>query len=141
MKSPVSHWTDARFKSFITSAIRGAFGRFPNKFEALKKAAVGKRINKKTGREAMHYCCASCKESFPAKDVAVDHKKPVVDPKKGFVDWDLYIERMFCKTSNLQVLCKPCHAIKTKQERKERTCTTQPLKKRTTSTRSQRSKN
>ena len=120
MKSPVSHWTDARFKSFVTSAIRGAFGRFPNKFEALKKAAVGKRVNEKTGRVAMHYVCASCGGEFPSRDVAVDHKKPVVDTAKGFVSWDEYIKRMFCTITNLQVLCTACHAVKTKQERAER---------------------
>jgi hypothetical protein len=43
-----------------------------------------------------------------------------VDPKKGFVGWDVYIDRMFCEIENLQVLCKPCHKIKTDQEKLER---------------------
>jgi hypothetical protein len=123
MKSTVAHWTDSRYKSFVTSAIRGAFGRFPNKFAALKNAFVGKKTNKKTGREASHYKCAGCKKQFVAKDVAVDHVLPVVDPVVGFVSWDVYIERMFCDISNLQVLCSACHKEKTAEERKAR-CTT-----------------
>ena len=54
---------------------------------------------------------------FPATEIQVDHKKPVVDPKIGFVDWNTYITRMFCKKSNLQVLCKSCHTKKTKKEK------------------------
>ena len=68
----------------------------------------------------MHYSCAECKHHFIAAEVQVDHINPVVDPKKGFVNWDDFINRMFCEQSNLQVLCKPCHKIKTDQEKLER---------------------
>jgi hypothetical protein len=50
----------------------------------------------------------------------VDHISPVVDPKKGFVSWDVYITRMFCEIDGLQVMCKPCHKIKTAEEKLER---------------------
>ena len=139
MKSPVPHWTDSRFKSFVTSAIRGAFGRFPNKFAALKNAAMGKKVNKKTGREAMHYRCADCRAQFVGKDVHVDHIEPVVEPEVGFVSWDEYIRRMFCTEDNLQVLCGTCHSKKTAEERSRR-CKVTPKKKPTTTTRSRRSK-
>lgn len=116
--SRVEGWTEGRYKSFITSAIRGGFGRFPNKYKALKAAFVNRKKNKKTGRLAAHYRCAECKKTHPSKDVQVDHKVPVVDPAVGFVSWDVYIDRMFCAVENLQVLCKPCHLVKTKEERK-----------------------
>ncbi len=118
MKSSVKGWTDGRFRSFITSALRGGFSRFPNKYNALKDAFVSKKVNKKSGRVAAHYRCAGCSKTFPSKDVQVDHILPVVDPITGFVGWDVYIQRMFCPPENLQVLCKPCHASKTKKERK-----------------------
>jgi 5-methylcytosine-specific restriction endonuclease McrA len=73
----------------------------------------------RSGRSAKHFKCAKCKQEFPAKDVTVDHKIPIVGPE-GFVSWDLFIERLFCSIKNLQVLCKPCHAIKTKKETLER---------------------
>ncbi len=113
-------WTEARFKSFVTSALRAASRRWPPKYKALKEAFAGKQVNAKTGKLAMHYKCAECKKLYVATDVQVDHIKPVVDPKKGFVSWDSFIDRMFCEIENLQVMCKPCHKIKTDQEKLER---------------------
>lgn len=120
MKSTVEGWTDSRLRSFVISAIRGAFRRFPNKFAVLKNAAVGRKLNKKTGKEAMHYKCAKCKKDFPQKDVQVDHITPVVIPEEGFVGFDKYIERMFCLPELLQVLCTTCHKKKSAEERVRR---------------------
>ena len=113
-------WTQGRFKGFITSALRTATQRWPPKFEALKEALLGRKVNAKTGKLAQHFECAKCKQGFVSKDIQVDHKKPVVDPKKGFVDWETYIDRLFCESSNLQVLCKPCHKVKTAKEKLQR---------------------
>lgn len=77
-------------------------------------------MNAKTGKLAMHYRCAECKQLFVAADVQVDHIEPVVDPKKGFVSWDSFINRIFCEIENLQVLCKADHKIKTSLEKLER---------------------
>lgn len=52
--------------------------------------------------------------------VCVDHISPVVDPEKGFEDWDTYINNMFCPEDNLQVLCGPCHDKKTKEEKRKK---------------------
>jgi 5-methylcytosine-specific restriction endonuclease McrA len=113
-------WTDARFRSFVTSALRAASRRWPPKFKALKEAFVGRKTNKKTGKLAMHYKCAKCKKHFVATDVQVDHVLPVVDPKVGFIGWDSFIDRIFCEIENLQVLCKPCHKVKTEEEKAKR---------------------
>jgi len=113
-------WTEARFKSFVTSALRAASRRWPPKYKALKEAFVGKMVNAKTGKMAMHYKCANCTKLFVATEVQVDHIEPVVDPKKGFAGWDVYIDRMFCEIAGLQVLCKVCHTVKTEQEKLER---------------------
>ncbi len=113
-------WTDSRFRSFVTSALRAASRRWPPKYKALKEAFVGRKTNKKTGKLAMHYKCAKCKKHFVAADVQVDHVLPVVDPKVGFVSWDDFINRIFCEIENLQVMCKPCHKVKTEEEKLER---------------------
>jgi 5-methylcytosine-specific restriction endonuclease McrA len=113
-------WTPSRYKQFITSALRAAFRKWPPKFEVLKKAATERRLNPLTRKMAMHYLCAECQGEFPLKHVQVDHKKPVVDPKAGFVDWDTFIDRLYCEAKSLQVLCKPCHSLKSKKERKLR---------------------
>jgi len=113
-------WTEGRRKGFITSHIRSAFRRWPPKYEVLAAAKVGKKPNPATGRIAEHYKCEGCKKHYPAKDVQVDHIEPVVDPVRGFINWDTFIERLLCGVENLQVLCKGCHLEKTKQERSQR---------------------
>lgn len=115
-----SEWTAARFRSFVVSALRTATRRWPPKFKALKEAYIGRQVNQKTNKMAMHYACASCSNHFVAKDVQVDHIFPVVDPRTGFVDWETYINRLFCEKENLQVLCKPCHVEKTALEKLQR---------------------
>ncbi len=112
-------WTDARIRSFIVSVLRSGTRRWPPKYECLASAKTEKKINKKTGRLAQHYLCAICNLDFPATQVQVDHIKPVVDPKKGFKDWNTFIKNLFCEVKNLQVVCKPCHKIKSKRERYE----------------------
>ena len=118
-----SDWTAGRLKSFITSTLRGGFRKYPPKYEVLKRASVGKRLNPKSKRMAEHFECNMCKECFIAKDVNVDHVEPVVCPFTGFVDWNTFISRLFCDGGNLQVLCSPCHDIKTAEERVERKAT------------------
>ena len=112
-------WTEARWRSFIVSALRMASRRWPVKFEVLKKASVGRKINPKTGKLALHYQCAKCTKTFVGLDVQVDHIIPVVG-KEGFVSWDEYVERMFCEANNFQILCKPCHKLKTDTEKLRR---------------------
>lgn len=112
-------WTEARFRSFITSCLRRATNRWGPKNLTLQEARVSKGV----------YRCAGCKEDVPVtvkleghkrtRNVFVDHIYPIIDPQKGFTTWDEYIERMFCEKSGLQVLCKDCHDKKTAQERQE----------------------
>ena len=100
-------WTEARYNSFVKSALRKA--RWPLKYEALREAQVGKKINEASGRIAMHFKCAECDGEFPNKQVAVDHIEPVVDPTIGFVDWNTFIERLYIELEGFQVLCHDCH--------------------------------
>lgn len=116
-------WTQARFNSFVKSALRAASRRWPAKYQCLNEACVGVQTNIKTGRQAKHYRCNQCLEHLPAKDVQVDHIDAIIDPSEGFTTWDSVINRMFCEKDNLQVLCIKCHLTKTaveKQLAKER---------------------
>jgi 5-methylcytosine-specific restriction endonuclease McrA len=110
-------WTDGRKRAFITAVLRSGMRRWPPKYAALHNAYVTTKVNVKTNRLAKHYECNACKKHFTSKDVEVDHINPVVDPDVGFVSWDLFIERLYCKMENLQALCKNCHKVKTKEER------------------------
>jgi 5-methylcytosine-specific restriction endonuclease McrA len=107
-------WTDSRVKSFIISALRGA--RWPAKFQCIEKSFVANGINPKTGRKCKLHRCTKCKQTFPKGHIQADHINPVVGPK-GFVSWDVYIERMFCGPEGFQAICKACHADKTLMER------------------------
>ena len=119
-KSQTPIWTEGRLKSFITSTLRGGFRRYPPKYEVLKEALVGKKVNSLTGRTAMHYQCNICKQHFPAKNIQIDHIEAIVNPEEGFVSWDKFISRLFCGKDNLQAVCIPCHKIKSKQENERR---------------------
>ena len=112
-------WTEARYRTFITSVLRAGSRKWPPKYECLEEAFTGKKTNKASGRMAKHYKCAACKKQFPSSKVQVDHIDPVVSPTDGFTSWDDYIERLYCEKENLQVLCTTCHDKKTLKERNE----------------------
>jgi len=55
--------------------------------------------------------------------VYIDHIDPCIPiegfGKKGW-DWNIYLNRLFCKEEGLQLLCKECHDQKTKEENNQR---------------------
>ena len=112
-------WTESRFNSFIKSGLRSASQRWPVRYAVLNAACVGQKINSNTGRIAKHYTCSCCGFDYPAKDIQVDHRSPVV-PVTGFTTWDDLIDNLFCEADGLQILCKPCHSVKSKAENTER---------------------
>lgn len=90
-------------RHWLTNKLRRLSYQWPPRKEAIRNARV----------ERGRYKCASCDNIFGPKEIQLDHKIPVVDEEIGFVDWNTYIERLFCDESNFQVLCKPCHESKT----------------------------
>ena len=100
-------WTKARFKSFITSALRRASSRWAPKFTSKKNARTARNT----------YTCSLCAKSVGNKDIKIDHIHPVVDPTKGFVSWDSFIERLFVELDGYQAICVACHKEKTAEER------------------------
>lgn len=112
-------WTQARFNSFIKSALRSASVRWPPKYTVLSEACVGTKLNPKSGRMAKHFKCNRCQGDFPSKEVEVNHIIPVI-PVTGFTTWDDVIKRMFCEKAGLEVVCKPCHKTITKEENEQR---------------------
>lgn len=93
-------------KSFTIASLRRASYRWPARSQAANAAKVSRGV----------YTCNMCKQETRNKDKIVDHIAPVVDPVKGFIGFDDYVDRLFCDADGFQVLCKTCHAIKTKQE-------------------------
>jgi len=105
-------WSSAKYQTFIRSAMRNAWRRWPPRYEALKLARrkyVG--TNKK---QKWQFQCADCQEWFMGKQVSVDHIEPW-----GKI-WELSLQeawsRLLVSVTSLQVLCKPCHDRKSKTE-------------------------
>lgn len=90
-------------RHWLTNKLRRLSYMWPPRKEAIKNARLERGI----------YKCAICEGRFGPKEIQLDHKIPVIDEEVGFVDWNTYIERLFCDVSNFQVLCKPCHETKT----------------------------
>lgn len=97
-------------KSWIISTLRRASYRWPGRFEAERNARKSRGL----------YECNSCKGLFKRGEYKLDHIEPVIPVETGFTSWDNYIDRMFCDSTNFQILCKTCHDAKSTLERELR---------------------
>ena len=124
-------------KTWVIWALRKASYRWPPRSAALRKAAAAKdEYAKKPGEKVSKlvrnfYTCAGCAEVFSRKGVSIDHIKPVIDPKKGWQGFDVYVARMFCAVEGMQILCSQCHDAKTKKENNVRKETKKHERKKT----------
>ena len=123
-------WTTAKFFGFLRSGLREKFNRYPVKYAVLQAAAEvvpvltddGTPYRYKTGlkegeiKYTRVYTCASCKQKFKQKEVAVDHIVPA-GQLQSFDDMSGFASRLFCNAKGLQVLCHPCHDKKTKEDK------------------------
>ena len=106
-------WTDARFYSFLRSALRTASTRWPPKYIVLNNAKRKSQSDNK--RLKWEFQCALCNEWFPQKQISIDHIVPC-GTLKSFDDLPEFCRRLFVGTSKMQALCKPCHDNKTKDD-------------------------
>lgn len=97
-------------KSKIIAALRRVSRWWQPRTEAMRLAKVRPGI----------YKCESCNEEFPQKEIRMDHKAPVVNPRNGFENWEIYIERMFCDIDGFSAICENCHTVKTQVEKEQR---------------------
>lgn len=71
-----------------------------------------------------YYKCNMCGMEVPStvnkkSNIVVDHINPII-PVSGWVDFNHFILHLFCPVDNLQLLCRSCSDIKTKQENRQR---------------------
>jgi 5-methylcytosine-specific restriction endonuclease McrA len=109
----------------IRGAVRRLFSRSPVHTQVLM--AVRREVPKynkdgaRSKKDSVQYLCNVCKNYVGSTHVEVDHIVPVIETNEhGFVDWNLFVERLFCKAENLQVICDPCHDKKTHEEQQKR---------------------
>jgi 5-methylcytosine-specific restriction endonuclease McrA len=92
--------------TFVKGALRRASLMYPAISECRRLAR----------RAPNKYECSMCKGLFSSKEIDIDHLSPVIDIMEGFVDWNTYIDRLFCDIDNLAALCKTCHKAKSESE-------------------------
>jgi hypothetical protein len=121
-------------KSMIKGAMRRTFRLSPQMREVMNEARV--ELPPKTLKDGsvgkknqIRYRCACCGELFPQRWVQVDHKNPVVPLHctEKSMTYDELASNVFCKKSNLQVMCstplkflpkgqRSCHGRKSAEE-------------------------
>ena len=106
--------SESAFWSFIRSALRQK-SRWWKPITQCKLNA--KRAYKgPLKRQKFEYQCNHCKDWFPEKKINVDHIVPAGSLNCA-EDLPAFVNRLFCETDNLQVLCETCHNVKTQQEK------------------------
>lgn len=94
---------------FLIMVLRRASRTWPPKNQAFALARVNRG----------EYKCKACEKIFKQKEVQADHISPVI-PLTGFDTVEGFIKRLLCDVHGYQILCKPCHLIKTKRENDQR---------------------
>lgn len=111
----------ARERGLIKGALRRVFSRSDLRRDALSKSIIA-HSDPKRPRVTKWSMCPDCKEPSPTYLMQVDHINPVVPLNTTMeeMDWNDLVNNLWCDISNLVAICKPCHKIKTGQERKLR---------------------
>lgn len=115
-------------KRFLIPRLRNLSRWWVNKNIARDQAKVKLEVGKtREGKPKyrVFYKCAECERQGIEKlhtreETQADHIAPVVDENTGFVDWNTFIERLFCAPEGYQILCLDHHENKTKKENKVR---------------------
>jgi hypothetical protein len=108
---------------YLVAAFRKVWYWSPERRQTLSSAKIGKD----------QWQCHSCpnivvKEKYVTKKGrsrtrmtgSVDHIVPIGKQPRSWGEYNEYLAKTFCPASNLQVLCKACHGVKSKSEGKER---------------------
>lgn len=75
-------------------------------------------LNKRTTEDGMHkWECNTCNKWFALSEVDCDHIEPIVNTiPQNLEEFLVCLKRLHSPSENLQILCKPCHKVKTKEE-------------------------
>ena len=109
--------TEAAYWGGIRSALRRHFRYWKPALNA--KYAARRTYVGPNKRQKWEYQCAHCKQWFMEKEVQTDHIIPAGSLKSG-KDIEAFVERL-TPEAGFQELCKPCHQIKTNNEREVNT--------------------
>jgi len=105
-------WSEAKYWGAIRSMLRRGFRYWKPIADTKNKA---RRAYSGGGRQKWEYQCKHCEEWFKGVEVEVDHITPCGSLKCA-EDLAPFVERLTTE-SGFQLLCKPCHQIKTNEEK------------------------
>lgn len=120
--------------AYLKNAIRRLSYKHPARSAAI--AAVRVRAPHDWPNKRVHWVapCAKCTGIFELKDMQCDHIEPII-PTSGWPhapnselyttdldskDMNVLVYRTFVGADQLQIMCKPCHLVKSKAENAER---------------------
>lgn len=109
--------TSAAFFSMIRAALRNK-SRFWPSIKICRERSREKYIGTNKRRK-WSYRCEECGKLFDIKGVSVHHKIDCGSLNK-FEDIPGFIERLFCDSQSLSLLCNTCHDKHTKSEKYDR---------------------
>lgn len=109
-------YMDSRTISMIKKTIRMTFLRYSPVYQEALQEALSMQKGPMGGNR---FHCRSCGDIFALKDIEVDHIVCVAEKaaRVKLNSLEGYYKAIWCDVSNLQVLCKSCHAIKTLEDK------------------------
>ena len=119
----ISHAQRVKMRTRYKKLMRKLWSQSPYREAALKAVKENRPTGQyhKNGRQKfkVQYRCGHCGRWFNLEEVEVDHiqelyrinwRVPLDEDLGELAKW---FKSLFCPSSNLMVLCKKCHAIKT----------------------------
>ena len=110
--------TESQYFSKIRSILRSGFRYWKPMQLALEKSSrPSQSLNKRIKKE---YQCAKCKKWYKRADVEIDHKQEC-GSLSNYEDIVPFIQRLTKENIDAyQILCKPCHKLKTETFRQSK---------------------
>ena len=108
--------TEAEFWNWVKGAIRKGWARHPVRTSLLRSKRVRAPLGRKTKKnpEGLVWAvpCSCCNTLVRESNSEVDHKH-ATEHERWYDDISAFVVRMYFVTfDDLQILCKPCHRIK-----------------------------
>lgn len=120
-------------RQYLKNGVRRLSYRYPSRGLALKNAQIPAPADWPNKRVKWVYRCVKCTDLYEQKFTQMDHIEPIIPvtgwpeaPKsdlydhRGMPDMNVLVYRCFVAPEKYQVLCKPCHKEKSRNENKMR---------------------
>lgn len=108
--------TESEFRSWVLSGLRSRTRYWPPANAAWKLNTRPSQSSNK--RLKIEHQCNICKEWFSKAKMQLDHIKPI-GGLSCLSKLQTWVERAFVEVEGYQKICKPCHKIKSRDERNE----------------------